>query len=157
VNAPKKSIESYVQVGRAIVSRNGILKATLSGSNLGIAFYWPERKISGLVHCLLPESPQSTLSAENDTRYVNRAIPALMQLMGLSKENCFQVRVWIAGGADLKVQFSKQVVQHVGLQNAVLARALLQEQGFLIETDLSGQQVNQTLVVNCETGEIAVS
>ncbi len=88
-----------VHIGEVKIAKNGeVLKAIL-GSCVGIGIIWKEKKICGLAHCLLPESPVRTF--EIGGRYVDQAICSLMALMKIKQDDVSMVEIIIVGGGNM--------------------------------------------------------
>ena len=147
-------IELHVNIGEVKVGRSKeVLKATL-GSCVGIAFYWPEKQMAGLAHCLLPESPLPT--TQIGAKYVSQAVPSLMALMKIKQENISEILVYIAGGGNMMEQLARSNPRHVGIQNSDAAKAILSKLGFKIkEIEVGGDQGRQILI-SSESGKVDV-
>ena len=144
----------HVKIGEVKIGREGdILRATL-GSCVGIVFSWKEKKIFGLAHCLLPESPQS--SSTIGAKFVSQAVPSLIALLKIKPENAREIEVYIVGGGNMMFQLSKSNVSHIGLQNIAAARKYLHLNGFKVrELELGGDDGRQ-VYVDCTSGKVSV-
>lgn len=130
-----------------------ILKSTL-GSCVGIAFYWRQKKIGGLAHCLLPKAPidLNLIGA----KYVDQAIKSLLILMKISPDEFYQVEVSVAGGGNMMNQLSARNASQVGKHNAETVVTILEEFGFkILRSDLGGYNGRQ-MVLNCSNGLVEI-
>jgi chemotaxis protein CheD len=150
----KKIEELHVKIGEVKLGRSGnILKATL-GSCVGISFYWPEKKLYGLAHCLLPRAPVAT--TQIGAKYVSQAIPSLMAMMKISEEDIPKIEVRVAGGANMMVQLARSNPHHIGIQNSETAKELLEKLGFKIKVMEVGGDQGRQICVDCDTSEITI-
>ncbi|MBS1984477.1 MAG: chemotaxis protein CheD [Bdellovibrionales bacterium] len=146
--------EIHVKIGEVKIGRKDkILKATL-GSCVGIAFYWPERSLSGLAHCLLPAAPQST--TEIGAKFVSQAVPSLIALMKITLEDIPSIQVSVVGGGNMMHQLARPNAQHIGEQNVAYAKAELHKRGFQIRLQETGGEVGRQVCLDGATGEITV-
>jgi chemotaxis protein CheD len=89
---------------------DGVLR-TLLGSCIGLALYDRRRKVGGLAHVVLPESRGAT---ETPGKFIDTAIPALMERMAQLAGEQVRPSARIAGGAAM---FATHVTISVGEQN----------------------------------------
>lgn len=145
----------HAKIGEVKIGRSpDILKATL-GSCVGIAFLWKEKGQFGLAHCLLPESPEYSLSI--GAKYVSQAIPSLMSLMHIKDSDMSTVEVQLAGGSNMNDPSNARVVSpHIGEQNISAAKKILIERGFRIARCESGNSCAMQIEVNCGTGLVEI-
>jgi chemotaxis protein CheD len=145
----------HVKIGEVKVGKDGdILKATL-GSCVGIAFVWKRKKLFGLAHCLLPDSPDSDLKIS--AKYVSQAIPSLMALLKIKKEDIEEIEVYFAGDGNMMSQLSKRNIDHVGTLNVEAAKKYLKLNGFKFKELDTGGEVGRQIFVNCTSGEVYVN
>ncbi len=102
----------------SVAMNDGVLR-TLLGSCMGVALYDSKRKVGGLAHIVLPESRGKT---DSPGKFVDTAIPTLIQKMEQVGGNNLKLRAKIAGGASM---FPKAVTRNIGLQNLEATERLL--------------------------------
>lgn len=154
-NVLDEKSDIHVKIGEVKVGKSGdILKATL-GSCVGIAFVWKKKNIYGLAHCLLPESVESDFKIS--AKYVSQAVPSLMALLKIKKEDIDEIEVYFAGGGNMMSQLSKRNVDHIGTLNIEAARKYLKLNGFKFKELDSGGEVGRQIFVNCTSGEVYVN
>jgi chemotaxis protein CheD len=140
-----------------IGSRTDQLHALL-GSCVGIAFLWKKGNCCALAHCLLPEAPGNQTSGEHldqiSARYVNKAVPAMLKLMGATEADYADIVVVLAGGANMLNGCSSRF--QVGQQNADAARRHLRQLGLNVQYCRLGGKSGRTLTVDCATSSYTV-
>jgi len=120
---------------------------------VGIGFLWKKKGVFGLAHCLLPET--ESIGSKLSAKYVSQAVPSLMILMNIRKEDVSEVEVHIAGGGNMMPHVSKRT-DHVGAMNAAAAKKILEQFGFKIkEADVGGDQGRQ-MSIDCSEEKVAV-
>ncbi len=154
-NALNEKSDIHVKIGEVKIGKPGdILKATL-GSCVGIAFVWKKRNLFGLAHCLLPESSGNDFVL--GAKYVNQAIPSLMALLKIKKEDIGEIDVYFAGGGNMMSQLAKRNIDHVGTLNVEAARKYLSLNGFTYKELDTGGEVGRQIFINCSSGEVYVN
>ena len=119
--------EINVHIGEIRVARNGEILKTILGSCVAIGVIWRERKICGLAHCLLAESPTKTF--EIGGRFVDQAIPSLMVLMKIRPEHVLEIEVFVTGGGNMTQPGAKNTDALVGAHNFSVAERELRRLG----------------------------
>lgn len=144
----------HVNIGEVKTGREGdVLKTTL-GSCVGIAFYWPEKKMGAIAHCLLPDSPD--VIREIGAKYVTQAVPSLMIKMKISREDLDKIIVTIAGGANMMYQLSSKNLSQIGTMNVEFAKRLVESEGLKISRlDVDGNY-GRKMIMDCSTGKIEI-
>lgn len=129
------------------------LRAVL-GSCIGIAFLWKQKKLYGLAHCLLPERdiPSSQISA----KYISDAVPSLMTLMKIKKEDIKAIEVHIAGGANVVSHLSGRKNEDIGSLNIASVRKVLKAHGFKIKSENVGGFLGRQIFIDCSTENVSV-
>ena len=108
---------------------------TILGSCVGICIYDRQKKMGGLAHILLPESP----SGETPEKYANTAIPMLVDL--LLKQGCKRefMSAKIAGGAAMFKFSQGNTLGQIGERNIeAVKKALAAKSIPLLQEDVSG-------------------
>jgi chemotaxis protein CheD len=103
----------------AVAIGDGVLR-TLLGSCIGLALYDSRRKVAGLAHVVLPESRGQV---DRPGKFVDTAIPALIQDMSRLAGGAIEPTARIAGGANM---FATEVVETIGKQNVEACERLLE-------------------------------
>ena len=87
---------SHVLSGQMQIGHGHQVLTALLGSCVGIGMIWRKQGRCGLAHCFLPEGVEA---GEGSARYVSAAVPRLLAMMGVRREQYDEVDVVIAGGA----------------------------------------------------------
>lgn len=146
--------ERHVRIGQVLVAREGETLKSLLGSCVGVALIWKNKKMCGLAHCLLPESPQK--SYEINGRFVSQAIPSLLALMHIKPENFSEIEAVIAGGGNMTQPEERTNSKLIGAQNALRAQKFLRDLGIKIIFEDIGGEEGRRMSVNSTTGEFEV-
>lgn len=117
------------------------------GSDLGLVFVWEKRKLWGVAHCLLPESPTGLqiISA----RFVSQAIPSMIEVMNITQESVCEIEVHVIGA-------SGEIKNPVARKNIQAAERYLETFGFRIKSvDVGGEQARH-VIINCSSNTVVV-
>ena len=128
----------HVKIGELKIAKKGeILTATL-GSCVGIAVLWPQAKIAGLSHSLLPqmESQDFRMGA----RYVDQAVASLWALMKLKDAPLEELIVLVAGGGQMTSVNDSVPNQQIGYKNLQAALQELKKRGLKPKHLFEGKQ-----------------
>lgn len=129
----------HVNIGEVKVARKGEFLSAVYGSCVGVGVMWEEKKICGLTHSLLSKSPN--LSFEISAKYVSQAIPSLLTLLKVRKEDYAQIKTILVGGGNmLELQKLKHDIL-IGNQNVEVAKHILNDLGININfINVGGEQ-----------------
>lgn len=137
-------------MGEMAVAMNDGLLRTLLGSCIGLALYDPRRKVGGLAHVVLPQSRGKT---ELPAKFVDTAIPALVQDMEKLAGSRLKLRAKLAGGANM---FPTTSAKTIGAQNIEAVEYLLRElQIPIIARHLGGEQ-GRRMSFDTHTGAVLI-
>lgn len=121
---------------------------TLLGSCVGVAFHDRHQKIGGLAHIVLPYANGKT---ERPGKYVDTAIPMLIQKMQELARTKLVLTAQLAGGASM---FATTEVAKIGRQNVESCERLLGElQIPVIARDCGGRQ-GRRMSLNIDDGSV---
>jgi chemotaxis protein CheD len=117
-------------------SPDDVLIALGLGSCVGICAYDPIAKVAGLSHVELPDSAGH---AASPGKFANTAVPLLMEEMTRLGANVKNIRVALAGGAQLFAFNGSGPKLEIGPRNAAAVQAALQAMSIpVLVTDLGG-------------------
>jgi chemotaxis protein CheD len=137
----------HVKIGEVKVGKKGDTLKAILGSCIGIAFIWKERKICGLAHCLLPESPNRLYNV--GARFVTQAIPSLIALMKIKPEDFAEIEVVVVGGGNM-TSFEKNEDKIVGAVNSQTALSTLQKTGLRVSFQDVGGTEGRQIEIDCD-------
>ncbi|MGK5055612.1 chemotaxis protein CheD [Janthinobacterium sp. LB2P49] len=146
----------HVGMGQLCVGTHGERLQALLGSCIGIGFIWKNGPCCGLAHCLLPEAPgaDTALGAPN-ARYVSRAVPSLLRLMGVRQADYADIEVVLAGGASMFGPRNGRL--QVGRQNVEAAQKYLDQCGLHVSFCALGGRHGRQLLIDCARHSYAVT
>ncbi|WP_416369950.1 chemotaxis protein CheD [Tritonibacter mobilis] len=159
--------ELHVRIGQVKIGSPGQVLTAILGSCVGIGFFFPQRQIYGLAHCLLSQSssqPVASSAAQTgrtredgqlvgNGRHVDKAIESLLKMMDIQDEERRQLRVVLAGGANMSMPFDTPPSQLVGSVNAKFARQAIRSAGLRLLGDDLGGLNGRRISINCDSGE----
>jgi chemotaxis protein CheD len=150
---PDRATGSRVKVGIAdykVADGDATLVTSGLGSCVGIAVYDPESGVAGLAHAMLPHSED----ADDEAKYVDTAVPALVAEMRRSGADTDRMRAKMAGGSAM-FDFSS-ADGTIGERNATAARRALDRLGVdLVSADVGGDH-GRSLTFEAATGDLRI-
>lgn len=147
--------ELHVRIGQVKIGRPGQTLTAILGSCVGIGFFLKSRDIYGLAHCLLSKSA-GELRNDGSGRHVDEAIASLLSMMDIQPDEHRQLRVVLAGGANMSMPLDTPPEQLVGTTNAKFARKTLRSAKLrLLDDDLGGTN-GRRITIDCATGEYEI-
>lgn len=136
-----------VHIGQVKIAKDGeILKAIL-GSCVGIGIIWREKRLCGLAHCLLPQSPTNTFQIGG--RFVNQAMRSLIALMRIRPHDLKGPAVIIVGGSNITAPSGADHSKLIGAHNfrKAIEEAKLNDLN-LIYTE-AGDDEGRKIIIDC--------
>lgn len=131
------------------------IKTTGLGSCVGIVLYDKKKMIAGLAHSMLPTA-DLTKENLNRAKYVNTAVPLLLEEMiklGADKNNIFAK---IAGGAQMFNFSSANDILNIGPRNIDATRKALSEHRIPLIAEDVGENFGRTIEFDTETFILAI-
>ena len=125
------------------------------GSCVGVALYDPVTKVSGLLHCMLPDSTQfrnNTLIA----KYADTGIDELVKQMRELGASESRLVAKIAGGAQMFASSSMNEALRVGERNTVAVKKKLADLHIKLLAEDCGLNYGRTVEFYSETGEYVI-
>jgi chemotaxis protein CheD len=145
-----------VSIAEMAVSDNpdDVLVTYSLGSCLGVTFYDPDRRIGGMIHCMLPLSQYALDKAQqNPFMFVDTGVPKLltkMFSMGCEKK---KVVTRLAGSANV---LDDKGLFRIGERNYAVCRKILWKNSMLIAAEDIGGHASRTLRLEIGTGRVIV-
>ena len=134
------NLDEMIKVGMADLKtcKSPEVLTTLGlGSCVGVAIYDPVSKISGLLHCMLPDSTQFRNNS-NTAKYADSGIDELISQMVKLGANRARLVAKIAGGAQMFAMKTNNDTLRVGERNVEAVKKKLSELNIrLLAEDLS--------------------
>ena len=122
---------------------------------MGVALYDPVTKVSGLLHCMLPDSTQIRNNS-NVAKFADTGIDALIQLMEKNGAQKRRLIAKIAGGAQMFAFSSENSMLCVGKRNVEATKKKLESLGIKIIAEDTGDSYGRTIEFYPETGELLI-
>lgn len=142
---------SYVLAGQMQIGHGEQVLSALLGSCIGIGMIWRKKGRCGLAHCFLPDGVEA---GEDSARYVSAAVPRLLALMGVRREQYAEVDVVIAGGA--RMLNLRALDGAVGTRNIEAARSELSLRGLQVMFQDVGGSQGRRLSIDCDRQTFSV-
>ena len=124
------------------------------GSCVAVSVWDPQKRISGLLHYMLPESSMDAQKATtNPFMFADTGIDRLFRLATEKGADKRRLVVRLAGGAQV---LDPQGVFSIGKRNYQAARKMLWKYGVLIASEAVGGEVSRTVRLTGEDGRFRV-
>ena len=121
------------------------------GSCVGVALYDPVNKVSGLLHCMLPDSTQIRNNT-NLAKFADTGIDELIRQMVQIGAVKSRLVAKIAGGAQMFAMSSNNESLRVGERNSEAAKKKLKELNIRLLAEDCGLNYGRTVIFESETG-----
>ena len=145
-----------IQPGEIYLARSPMILQTILGSCVGVTFHSARLGAGAMCHGVLPRCPTGADPSEL-CRYVDFSIRYLAKQFDALGAHRSEVEVKLFGGADvLPISAARVDKATVGAQNSLVAREILEEEGFVIAASDLGGKVGRTIHFDTETGEVLV-
>lgn len=149
---------NMIKVGMAdlkVCKSPDVLTTLGLGSCVGVALYDPVSKVSGLLHCMLPDSTQIRNNS-NLAKFADTGIDELIRQMQSLGANKSRLVAKLAGGAQMFAMTSANDSLRVGERNAEAARKKLKELNIRILSEDCGLNYGRTVEFYSETGNYVI-
>lgn len=151
-------MNDMIKVGMAdlnvCVSPNVITTLGL-GSCVGIVLYDPIKKISGMVHVMLPDSTK-ILNNENKAKFADTGIDLLIKRMQEIGADRRLLIAKIAGGAQMFAFGNNSDMMRIGERNVEATKLKLQTLGINIKAEDTGANYGRTIEFYPENGQLLI-
>lgn len=125
------------------------------GSCVGIVLYDPLRKVSGMVHVMLPDSTKIK-NNENIAKFADTGIEELIRRLVAKGANRSALIAKIAGGAQMFAFSSNNDMLRVGERNVEATKEKLNSLKIPIVAQDTGANYGRTIEFNPETSELLI-
>lgn len=143
-------------IGQMVVSSDAsdLLVVPNLGSCLGVAVFDPQKKVGGVVHCLLPLSSADPKQAqEKPTLYVDTGVATLLDTvigMGATKRGLIIVAAGCGNINDANNVFE------IGKKNHTIFRKVMWKNGLMIKAEHIGDSHSRTLSLDMSSGKMSL-
>lgn len=133
----------------------GVLTTLGLGSCVGVALYDPVTKISGLLHCMLPDSTQFRNNS-NVAKFADSGLDELVKEMISNGANKSRLVAKIAGGAQMFAMNTSNDTLRVGERNVAAVKQKLSELNIRLLSEDCGLNYGRTVEFYSETGDYII-
>jgi len=149
--AAGKGCDWPVDIGEVRVQRFPDRLVAILGSCVGIALFDPTTRIGGLAHVVLPRSPRN---ASNPRRYVDTALPLLIDQLKREGARTERLQAKLAGGASGLA--GNPPCFQTGTDNIHSARECLARAGIPILAEHVGGRTGRKIVMDLRSFRVSV-
>jgi chemotaxis protein CheD len=135
-----------VHIGEVKIAKKGELLKAILGSCVAIGIIWKEKRICGLAHCLLPESPNYSFAIGG--RFVDQAMRSLVAMMKIRPEDAANVQTVIVGGGNMTSPEAADSSKLVGTNNFNVALREAKSYGLHILHSDGGGEVGRKIFID---------
>lgn len=125
------------------------------GSCVGVALYDPVTKVSGLLHCMLPDSTQIRNNS-NIAKFADTGIDELVRQMEALGANRSRLVAKLAGGAQMFAMSASADALRVGERNVEAAKIKLKQLNIRLLSEDCGLNYGRTVEFYSETGDYII-
>ena len=125
------------------------------GSCVGVALYDPVTKVSGLLHCMFPDSTQFRNNT-NVAKFADTGIDELIKQMKSLGANDSRLVAKIAGGAQMFANRTNSEALRVGERNVIAVKQKLKSLNIRILSQDCGENFGRTVEFYSETGDYVI-
>lgn len=146
--------ELIIGVGDGGVSRDreAMLITYALGSCVALMLHDPVAHVAGMVHYMLPESPESLQgNSARPYKFADTAIPCLLQAALAQGADKRRLIVFAAGGAQV---MNDNSIFNVGKRNCLALRKALWKFGLVAHAEDIGGTVVRTVRMEVESGRV---
>lgn len=150
----KNEIRVGIADAKIISAPDSIMTIGL-GSCVGIALYDTVKKITALIHIMLPDS-HVFKKITNPYKFADLAIPLILEEMikrGCAKRNLVAK---IAGGASMFKFSEKSINSDIGNRNIEAVKKAITREGITVASEDVGGSKGRSMFVESETGRVLI-
>ena len=125
------------------------------GSCVGVALYDPATMVSGMLHCMLPDSTGIT-NQQNIAKFADTGLDELVKQMMSIGAMRSRLVAKIAGGAQMFAFSSGNDMMRVGDRNVEAVKAKLMQMRIRILAEDTGKNYGRTIEFYSETGKLLI-
>ena len=123
------------------------------GSCLGITFYDPRRRVGGLLHAMLPDSNLHQGQVVKIPMFIDSGLRAMLDGLTRMGASVASIECKVFGGAQV---MSADKFFNIGDRNIRAFNSLAQSLGLRVLALEVGGQVNRTIKLSLEHGQVSV-
>lgn len=151
-------MDNYIVVGMAdykVTNGNKMLLTRDLGSCIGIALRDPQKGVGGLLHIMLPKSPED-LDGVNLPKYADTGIPLMVSMMCRLGARREKIVAKIVGGAHMYKSSSIPESDDISARNVRAVKEILTQMSIpILASDVEGY-IPRTVIFDIETGNCII-
>ena len=137
--------------------RDAVLTCLGLGSCVALVIHDPSTAVGGMAHMVLPDSGAGRTSDSSPAKFVDLAVPLLVEAMVQAGANRSKMRAQLVGGASMLAMPGRPNTMQIGERNAIAARAAAAAQRLPITEEQLGGTKGRTVRLEVGTGRVDVS
>ena len=127
------------------------------GSCIALVAWDPDARIAGMSHMVLPDSSQGRESAAAPAKFVDTAIPLVVNTMTARGARRDRLRIHLVGGARMLQGVQRANPMNIGERNTIAARAAVRALGLRVHAEATGGGHGRTVRVSVADGSMMIS
>ncbi len=137
--------------------RDTVLTCLGLGSCVALVVHDPAAGVGGMAHMVLPESGAGRVSSTSPAKFVDLAVPLLVEAMVRAGASRTRMQVQLVGGASMLEVPGRANTMQIGERNAVAARAAVAALRIPVAAEHLGGASGRTVRLEVGTGRVDVS
>lgn len=125
------------------------------GSCVGTVLYDPITKVSGMLHCMLPDSTKIS-NNQNRAKFADTGLDDLLDMMIRLGADRSRLVAKLAGGAQMFAFSTNNDMLRVGERNVEAVKKKLNELRIPIKAEDTGESYGRTIEFYSETGALLI-
>ncbi|MCQ2969920.1 MAG: chemotaxis protein CheD [Clostridium sp.] len=151
-----KKNEARVGIADAkIISAPNTIMTIGLGSCVGIALHDGVKKVTALIHIMLPDST-AFKNVTNPYKFADLAIPSILNEMIKMGCNKKYIVAKIAGGASMFKFSEKSINSDIGIRNIEAVREAINKEGIRIKSEDVGGSKGRSMFAEAESGKVFI-
>ena len=125
------------------------IKTNSLGSCVAVVLYDKQKKIGGMAHIMLANSPPDSNEVG---KYADKAIPKIIDSM--INEGCqlSNISAMLFGGAEMFFFSDRPSIMKIGTKNTELCKVILKDYNIPIIAEETGGKIGRTIELDCNSG-----
>ncbi len=151
-------IQTTLSLGEWAVSndRDGLLICLGLGSCVAFIAYDSVARVGGMAHMVLPDSAQGRATPRSEAKFVDVAVPLVLEQMLALGAMRTRLQVSLVGGAAMLPARGSETM-NIGVRNGIAAQAAVRARSLRVRLEDLGGTQGRTVQLNVGTGEVTVS
>jgi len=145
-----------IGIAEKVISKSPDKLVTLGlGSCVGLVLFDPIKKISGLVHIMLPNAPLGPNSV-NRFKFADTAIEDMIKLVTQAGASRYHLQAKLAGGAHMFNNAYNSDMMGIGKRNVDICQKVLRENRIPVAAQDTGGTSGRSIEFCCESNMLQI-